>query len=88
MREAKEAGALLERGPVERGATDAAATARAAFERIPGLALELAAMTDAAQVRARLTAAVQEVLTDLADNLRALAGSGAAGGAVGDDGRA
>lgn len=88
MREAKEAGALVERERVARAATDAAAVARTALERLPGLALELAAMTDAAVVRARLTAAVHDVLTDLCDGLRGLAGAPGGGGAGVDDGRA
>lgn len=85
MREAKEAGALVDRERVQKAATDAGALLRTALERLPGLAVELAPMTDPAAIQARLSAAVADALADLADNLRRMAGSAAG---EGDDGSA
>lgn len=74
MREAKESGALVQRDRVIKLATDAGSSLRASLERLPGLSLELAAMTDANAIQAMLTARVAEILADAADNLRRLAG--------------
>lgn len=87
MREEERAGALVERAQVVRAATNAGAQLRTTLERLPGLSLELAAMTDPMLIRARLTAAVNEALTDLADNLRGLC-SGHAEPPMDVDGRA
>lgn len=75
MRELREAGSLLERQKVEKGAADAGALVRQALERVPGLALELAAMSDAVAIRNLLSEKISEVLADLSDSLRRLAGS-------------
>lgn len=83
MREAKEAGSLVERAAVIKLATDAGATLRSSLERLPGLALELAAVTDANVIQAMLHTKIAEILSDAVDNLRRLAGSVDEG----DDGR-
>ena len=75
MREAKEAGALLERSRVIKAATDSGALVRTVLERLPNLADELFALGSAAAIRARLHGVVSEVLVDLADNLRLMAGA-------------
>lgn len=73
MREAKEAGRLVDRDRVVKLATDAGATCRAALERLPGLSLELAAMSDADAIRVVLVAKVEEILGDLVHDLSAMA---------------
>jgi hypothetical protein len=80
MREAKEAGNLVERERVSKAATDAAALLRQGLERIPGLSQELAAMTGPEPIRERLTVVIEQVLIDLVDNLRRLANPGAPDG--------
>lgn len=70
MREAKEAGALVDRAGVVQAGTDAGAAARAALERIPGLALQLAALSDPLAIERLLRIKVNESLSDLIDNLR------------------
>lgn len=74
MREAKEAGALVDRERVVKLATDAGAAIRASLERIPGLALELAAMSDPLAIQALLTTKITEILADSVDNLRRMTG--------------
>jgi len=74
MREAKEAGALVDRDRVVKLATDAGAAARASLERLPGLSLELAALSDPLAIQALLAAKINEALADLIDNLRRMAG--------------
>jgi hypothetical protein len=74
MREAKEAGALVDRDRVVKLATDAGAAARASLERLPGLSLELAALSDPLAIQAMLAAKINEALADLIDNLRRMAG--------------
>lgn len=73
MREAKEAGRLVDRDRIVKLATDAGATCRAALERLPGLSPELAAVTDANVIRVILAAKVQEILGDLVHDLAKMA---------------
>jgi hypothetical protein len=73
MREQKEAGQLLERERVIKAAVDAGAQLRASLERLPTLSLELAAMTDPAQINLRLSQAVHDALHDAAEKLTLLA---------------
>ncbi len=74
MREAKEAGALVDRERVVKLATDAGAAIRSSLERLPGLALELAAMTDPLAIQALLATKIAEALADSVDNLRRMTG--------------
>ena len=77
LKERKTAGTLVERLRVEKAAIDAGSLLRASLEQLPGkLSVVLAAETDPAAVRALLTNTLQEILTDLSDNLATLAHDG------------
>jgi hypothetical protein len=69
LRLMKQRGELVEIDRIVKAATDAGAILRASMDRIPGLALGLAAMSDHAQIRARLHASVNDAMTDFTENL-------------------
>ena len=74
LRARQRAGELVRVSQVERALVDAAAAARAALEQLPSkLAPQLAAESEQTAIRALLSAAITEVLTDLGDALQQLA---------------
>jgi hypothetical protein len=74
MREAKEAGLLVERARVVKAAADAGAVLRQALERLGvQLAPQFAAERDELVIRTRIDAAVAEALADAEANLRRMA---------------
>jgi phage terminase Nu1 subunit (DNA packaging protein) len=76
MREAKEAGQLVEASRVHKAAVDAGALLRGALEQVPGkLGARLAAETDAAACRALLRVEIDAALADLIAHLAALSGT-------------
>ncbi|MCF7984319.1 MAG: hypothetical protein K9L70_07940 [Thiohalocapsa sp.] len=73
LREARTAGALVDRRAIEAGATEVGAAFRQSIENLLQLAPELAAESDPARVRSLLDERIRAVLTDAADRLDALA---------------